>query len=342
MIKFGNNDTKLYLGNNEIEKVYLGTSQVYEGEEPTPPTPVPYDEQYLTFVAEADNVSVGLTYAHNNVFQYSVDSGTTWSNIANNERTTSVNSGETIMFKAENPSTNGIDGIGVFALSATNRFSVQGNIMSLIYGDNFIGQTTLRNTYQFASLLWNCSGLISAEHLILPATTLTNLCYNSMLNNCPNLIKAPELPATTLAINCYGGIFKNCTSLTTAPELPATTLASNCYVNMFQGCTSLTKAPDLPATTLAEHCYQHMFEGCTSLNYIKCLATNISATDCTDDWVFKVTSTGTFVKAASMSSWTTGSNGIPTGWTVQNDDGSLVDDGGGWDDPIGPGGDDQE
>lgn len=27
---------------------------------------------------------------------------------------------------------------------------------------------------------------------------------------------------------------------------------------------------------------------------------------------------GTFTKAASMSSWTTGNNGIPRGWTVQD------------------------
>ena len=40
-----------------------------------------------------------------------------------------------------------------------------------------------------------------------------------------------------------------------------------------------------------------------------------------------------------MSSWTTGSNGIPTGWTVQNDDGSPVDDGFG-DVPIDTGDDD--
>lgn len=315
---------KIYQGDELVKKMNYGqSSDVFQyikndGDTPTPPAPVPYDEQYFTFVAEDDNVSVKLTYAHNNVFQYSVDDGATWSNLADNQTTSSVNSGETIMFKAENPSTNGMDGIGVFALSATNRFSVQGNIMSLIYGDNFIGQTTLRNTRQFASLLWNCSGLISAEHLILPATTLTNLCYNSMLNSCPNLIKAPELPATTLAINCYGGIFKNCTSLTTAPELPATTLEGSCYSGMFYGCTSLTTAPELPATTLADGCYFSMFEGCTSLNYIKCHATNISARYCTDGWVYGVSSTGTFVKNAAMTRWTTGTSGIPNGWSIVN------------------------
>jgi len=61
-----------------------------------------------------------------------------------------------------------------------------------------------------------------------------------------------------------------------------------------------------------------MFDGCTSLNYIKCLATNISSSSCLNNWVNNVSSTGTFVKNASMSSWSTGSSGIPTDWTVQD------------------------
>jgi hypothetical protein len=113
-------------------------------------------------------------------------------------------------------------------------------------------------------------------------------------------------------------MFQYCSGLTTAPELPATTLAQNCYASMFNYCTSLTTAPELPATTLANSCYYNMFRGCTSLNYIKCLATDISATNCTTNWVSNVASSGTFVKAASMTDWTTDTSGIPEGWTVQD------------------------
>ena len=88
---------------------------------------------------------------------------------------------------------------------------------------------------------------------------------------------------------------------------------------MFKGCTSLTTAPELPATTLASGCYNSMFAGCTNLNYIKCLATNISASDCTYNWAYGVASTGIFVKASSMNDWEIDStNGIPSGWTVQD------------------------
>ena len=65
-------------------------------------------------------------------------------------------------------------------------------------------------------------------------------------------------------------------------------------------------------------CYYGMFRNCTKINYIKCLATDISAPSCTTSWVSGVAPTGTFVKAASMNDWTTGTSGIPEGWTVVN------------------------
>ena len=168
----------------------------------------------------------------------------------------------------------------------------------------------------YNSMFSNCTSLTSAP--ALPATALTDSCYGYMFLGCSGLITAPALPATTLAQWCYTSMFRGCTSLTNAPVLPATTLANYCYQGMFSGCTSLTSAPELPATTLGLYCYKEMFGGCTSLNYIKCLATNISASNCTQNWVDGVASTGTFVKDANMSSWGTGVNGIPNGWTVQN------------------------
>ena len=61
-----------------------------------------------------------------------------------------------------------------------------------------------------------------------------------------------------------------------------------------------------------------MFLSCTSLSYIKCLATDIPANGCTQNWVNGVAETGTFVKDYSMTGWTTGNSGIPTGWIVEN------------------------
>ena len=187
---------------------------------------------------------------------------------------------------------------------------------SLTQAPELPATTLANNCYEL--MFSGCTSLTTAPSL--PATTLAYGCYSSMFYGCTNLTTAPSiLPATTLADSCYGSMFQNCTSLTTAPQLPATTLANNCYEYMFQNCRSLTTAPSiLPATTLIDSCYHGMFSGCTSLNYIKCLATNISASNCTVNWVSGVSRTGTFVKNPSMTSWSTGTNGIPTGWTVQD------------------------
>lgn len=223
-----------------------------------------------------------------------------------------------------------------------------GNIMSLIYGDNYLNwdeipiefcfgylfgtyypdysfkqlkdcsQLILPNTvteYCYCYMFWNCSNLIKGPEL--PVTVLAEGCYKGMFYSCHNLIKGPELPATVLAKDCYDSMFQRCTSLTTAPELPATTLVNGCYRNMFRYCTSLTEAPELPATTLVNYCYNHMFTYCDNLNYIKAMFTTTPSTNYTFEWTYHVAGTGTFVKNSAATWNVTGANGIPSGWTVQ-------------------------
>lgn len=166
----------------------------------------------------------------------------------------------------------------------------------------------------YGSMFNGCTSLTSAP--ALPATTLAFECCNSMFNGCTSLTSAPALPATTLAEYCYRYMFSGCTSLTSAPALPATTLKNSCYNQMFRGCSSLTTAPALPATTLAQECYSSMFNGCSKLNNITMLATDISASQCLRDWVTGVAATGTFTKAAAMTTLPSGASGIPANWTV--------------------------
>lgn len=175
--------------------------------------------------------------------------------------------------------------------------------------------TTLASHCCFGMFM-SCTGLTTAPELL--ATTLTEACYYYMFGGCKSLTTAPKLPAKALASGCYKSMFEGCTSLTTAPELPATALTVGCYQSMFNGCKSLTTAPELPATTLGTYCYQSMFQNCTSLSRVTCLATNITANGCTSNWLNNVASSGTFTKSASMTEWTSGVNGIPANWTVQD------------------------
>ena len=175
--------------------------------------------------------------------------------------------------------------------------------------------TTLTDNCYF-SMFFNCAGLTKAP--ALPARSLTASCYSWMFLNCSSLEKAPDLPATTLAANCYENMFSGCTKLAEAPELPAMDLVSNCYNGMFGDCTSLTKAPLLPATTLADYCYWGMFQGCSNLTAVTCLATQ-TADQATKKWLNGVASSGKFTKAADADFWTTDANGIPSGWTTNEE-----------------------
>ena len=151
----------------------------------------------------------------------------------------------------------------------------------------------------------------------LPATTLASQCYQAMFYGCRSLTVAPDLPATTLASRCYDGMFWECSNLKILPELPATTLASYCYWGTFRG-TAVEESPILSAETLVEGCYNHLFMECPNLKKVTCLATNISANECLTDWITEVGEDGTFVKAPSMTSWPSGTSGIPNGWTVKD------------------------
>ena len=98
--------------------------------------------------------------------------------------------------------------------------------------------------------------------------------------------------------------------------LQATTLTRGCYKGMFYNCANLQYAPVLPAITLAQECYWYGFSLCTSLTYLKCLAINLTGSNCVNNWLLNASSTGTFVKNPSMNSWPRNVSGIPSGWTV--------------------------
>ena len=204
-----------------------------------------------------------------------------------------------------------------WATDNNNRWQFSANVKHDVSGElcTLVSAGTITTVSEFVSLFRNDVNLVNASGLTINANTLTSWCLGHAFNGCTSLVSTPALTATTLGSYCYRGMFLGCTSLTTAPALSASTLAEYCYYGMFQNCSSLTTAPVLPAAILLEGSYMEMFANCTSLNYIKCLATNISAALSLFNWVNGVASTGTFVKKAGVT-WPTGRYGIPSGWTV--------------------------
>lgn len=377
-----NNIQNCYVGSTPATAIYLGSNKIW------PTTQHDYSQDYLTFEVIEDTKFLYRSSYSTNKLLYSLDNGSSWTLLEQQTWTPTITAGNKILWKQTDLKNELSHGICSFSNNSTidsstgdsipvGKFNISGNIMSLLYGDDFINKTSLSRPdigmdgqCVFMNLFQNCKGLINANNLILPATTLAGYCYAGMFEGCTSLTTAPELPATSIAIHCYAGMFsgcpsltkapelpattaltdcyrymfkdctslttapvlpatklygdcyygmfQGCSSLTTAPELPATTLISYCYSYMFKDCTSLTTAPVLPATTLTDYCYRYMFNGCTNLNYIKMLATDISATSPLGYWVYGVSSTGTFVKNAAMTTLSTGTSGIPAGWNIQN------------------------
>lgn len=188
----------------------------------------------------------------------------------------------------------------------------------------------------------------------LPATTLGATAYQLMFYQCSKLTSIPSFPSTpvtwngdsvcyqmfqfctsletlteplfsgtsTLRKGCFQDMFARCSALANIPDdlLPATTLAVDCYRGMFQY-TALTRAPFLLVETLSwNDCYRYMFYACSKLSYIKCLAKNPSSTYTQNFTGGGVAASGTFVKNSVMTTtWPTGANGIPNGWTIVDD-----------------------
>lgn len=309
-----NEITKAYLGSEEVTKIYQGNTVIYEKE-------TDYSKMPLTFEITGDGVikwrQLGNNAANKKTIEYSINGGE-WTSITSETGSTtspsiSVVSGDIVRFRGNNTTIGrSTDNASAFQ-SSTAGFKMYGNIMSLLSSTGFTEMTSVP-AYCFWAIFNNCTGLTDASNLILPATTLGNSCYFYMFKEDYNLTTAPVLPTTTLAEGCYRSMFENCRSLVTSPELPATTLARECYLAMFYGCTGLTTAPVLSATTLAQGCYNAIFYNCKKVNNIICLATDISASYSTYNWVYGVASTGTFV-TPSTTNWSTGASGIPSGWT---------------------------
>ena len=271
-----------------------------------------YVERYvpLSFEAIADGTVTFNTGGTSKPVQYSKNL-VAWTDYTD---AISLSAGEKVSFRGSNSSYEGC------TFSCSSDCYLYGNIMSLVtdytFCENaFSENRTLTGEKAFQGLFQGNTHIKShaSKPLELPALDLTEACYMSMFSGCTGLTTAPELNATSLANSCYRGMFSGCTGLTTAPKLIATTLESSCYKEMFSGCTGLTKVPALPAPTLVSNCYEDMFSGCISLNSITCLATTPAGA--TASWLENVALTGTFI-TPSPGNWSSGSSGIPSGWTT--------------------------
>lgn len=211
---------KLFEHTDNIKKVYVNNNVVWPAViSSTPPGPdytEPFYVENITNANETLKIKKSRPAAPTLTIEYSTDR-TTWQTLCTTTTsgyTQTLQPGEKIYLRC---STNAWSALSNGFDSIVGISKIGGNVMSLLYGNNFTGQETS-----------------------FPDTTLTFILNGTFYQN-THLIDAHELllPVTTLNRASYTSLFRGCTLLTTAPDLPATTLVQSCYSRMFQDCTSL-------------------------------------------------------------------------------------------------------
>ena len=204
----------------------------------------------LTLVAQADGkITVtfnnGITLA--NDIKYTINDGAEQT-IAKNTSGAydiTVKKGDVVQFYSLNTSLGGgstvagargttraVDsGAKYINIRPSMKTEIYGNVMSLLKGkDNLESATALEAKNAFYGLFAGAEKLVNnAERLlVLPATTLTESCYQDMFNGCKGIEKAPELPAPKLEKNCYQEMFYDCAKLNHVKCLATDIKAENC------------------------------------------------------------------------------------------------------------------
>lgn len=281
----------------------------------TPDEPVFVDyNNYMTIEALESGLSAMLNYS---ALEYCIDGSGNWISLPAGTYTQTINVGQKLHFRGSGLTPTSSAGIGTFTI--TRSCNLTGNCNSLLFGDNAAMNYSLAEyPYAFYKLFYGCTAIKSVSETFLPAMALSNYCYGYLFYGCTSLTTAPNLPAFTLVGSCYYYMYNGCSSLTSPGKIDATTLATYCCNGMYYKCTSLTESPELRAQTLVSYCYYYMFTGCSNLSKITMLATSITGYYQMYYWTSGVAASGTFRKHPNMTSLSTGSSGIPSGWIIDD------------------------
>ena len=273
------NSKMIYKGSDELARVYRGDHNiVWEPEE------IDYSSQYLTFEVVSSGEPgefVFLPASSSKNIQFSKNDGPWIDYSSSTSADRNVVYKDRIRVKGNNSSytSRSPANYSWMKIIGTN-YRMFGNTMSLVWGDDFIGKTTLLNDMDESwdpmgcfSFLFRGEGqtpasstCISIEHVVLPAESVPMNGYYGMFAGMNLIKKAPVIQATTIGTSGCGYMFGLCSSLKTACELPAEDIGAGAYMSMFSTCNALEKAPTiLPCIYPLNSAYRWMFYGCGSL-----------------------------------------------------------------------------
>lgn len=172
--------------------------------------------------------------------------------------------------------------------SSDCEFTISGHLLSLLKLSDYENMSGIER-YAFCTLFNACSGLVSAEDLVLPSTCIDRM-YIWTFRLCENMVKGPKLPAPDIPTYGYNAMFSSCRKL---------------------------QSIDLSAVqTYSTTAFQNMCGACNSLNYVKCLLDPTISASAFSGWLASTSSTGIFIQAEGVT-WPRGASGIPTNWTIE-------------------------
>lgn len=267
---------------------------------------------YLCFTA-LESGTFTFTYGQNvaedsTSVSYSLD-GKNWATLTNvsgtevSITTPTISAGSKVYWKGTNKRMAVGNAANKYSwFSSTGGFDVSGDLQSILYDENFEGNTNTRwgTPYCFYSLFINCTKLVNAGSLWCGARYGNIYFYARMFMGCSSLVSTPTFAetfnqgvGTNFTGYTFSEIYKDCTSLVhpnwqfpvvnpgegvycrmfqntavTEAKFPSSDkpLGNYIFSDMYKDCTSLVTVPnELSWTTLLNGCYEGLFNNCTSL-----------------------------------------------------------------------------
>ncbi len=318
-----------YYKGREVLKEYKQGRLVYEKS-----TSIP---DYLCFTAlEAGQftltIPAAVTPTYLSYIEWSKD-GRTWNHRDNSSEAVTIDvqvaSGDKVYWRGSGQcmTPNHTAANNASRFSSTGEFDMSGHLLSLLKGSDYDNLSGIGN-YTFCNLFFQSSGSLGVVHahdLVMPTLNKTGMFF-SLFRGCTSLVSAPPLPQTEIPSWGFREMFYGCTSLPTIASMVATTFGNTCCQAMYQGCTSLTSVTlPTPTSYSGTGQFKLMFYNCSNLSYVKFLATDISTENCTYNWLYGVSSNGTFIQAEGVT-WPRGASGIPAGWLAYDEGEDIPND----------------
>ena len=231
---------------------------------------------------------------------YSLDDGTTWVTVNNVDNTAvtvttpTVSAYNHVLWKGNGKAWQRwrtSRSLSIYSyFSSDDIFSISGNPLSMAYGDSYTSATVTKDWLSMARMFYQ-SKVYSASNL--------NLDFN-------------------ISPGTFAEMFRECTELRfPPPELSHESSGGSpgTFGGMFYGCSKLTSAPVINIATLKQNSCSSMFYECSSLKEVTIMCTDISASNCLNNWLYGVPATGTITIVQGIT-FPTGASGIPSGWAV--------------------------